>query len=60
MSMFDFVNSTLQVLQNVSLLNNKVNNKKYLYGCNIDHKYISVREYIVYYILLSQQIPTCV
>ena len=42
MSIFDLVNSTLQVLQNVFLLNNKVNNKKYLYGRNIDHKYISV------------------
>ena len=40
-----------------SLLNNIVNNKKYLYGRNIDHKSISVREYMVYYILLPQQIP---
>ena len=60
MPMFDFLNNTLQVLQNVSLLNNKVNNKKYLHGRNIDQKYISVREYMVYYILLSQQIPTYV
>ena len=58
--MFDFLNNTLEVLQNVSLLNNKVNNKKYLYGRNIDQKYISVREYMVYNILLSQQIPTYV
>ena len=58
--MFHFLNSTLQLLQNVSLLNNKVNNKKYLYGGNIHHKYISVREYMFYYILLSQQIPTYV
>ena len=58
--MFDFLNNTLQVLQNVSLLNNKVNNKKYLHGRNIDQKYISVREYMVYYILLSPQIPTYV
>ena len=58
--MFDYLNSTLQVLQNVSLLSNKVNNKKYLSGRNIDHKYISVRECMVYYILLSQQISTYV
>ena len=58
--MFDFLNNTLEVLQNVSLLNNKVNNKKCLYGRNIDQKYISVREYMVYNILLSQQIPTYV
>ena len=57
--MSDFLNSTLQVLH-IYLLNNKVNNKKYLYERNIDHKYISVREYMVYYILLSQQIPTYV
>ena len=57
--MFDFLNSALQVLH-VYLLNNKVNNKKYLYGRNIDQKYISVREYMVYNILLSQQIPTYV
>ena len=57
--MFDYLNSTLQVLQNVSLLSNKVN-KKYLSGRNIDHKYISVRECMVYYILLSQQISTYV
>ena len=50
----------LYVLQNVSLLNNKVNNKKYLCGRNINHKYISIREYMVYYILLYQQIPTYV
>ena len=42
MSVFEFLNSTLQVLQNVSLLNNKVNSKKYIYGRNIDHKYISI------------------
>ena len=58
--MFDFLNNTLQVLQNVSLLNNKVNNKKYLHGRNIDQKYISVREYMVYYMLLSQQISAYV
>ena len=57
MSIFVFLDSTLQVLQKVSLLNNMVNNKKYLYGCNIDHKSVSVREYMVYYMLLSQQIP---
>ena len=34
-----------------------INNKKYLYGRNIDHKSISVREYMVYYLLLTQQIP---
>ena len=55
--MFVFLNSTLQVLQKVYLLNNKVNSKKYLYGRNIDHKYISLKEYTVYYILLLQQIP---
>ena len=55
--MFDFRNSTLQVLQKVSLLNNKVNNKKCLYGRHIDHKYISVGDFMVYYVLLSQQIP---
>ena len=55
--MFVFLNSTLKVLQKVSLLSNIVNKKKYLYGRNIDHKSISVREYMVYYVLLSQQIP---
>ena len=55
--MFVFLNSTLKVLQKVYLLNNKVNSKKYLYGRNIDHKYISLREYTVYHILLLQQIP---
>ena len=50
--------STLQVLQKVSLLNDIVNNKKYLYERNIDHKSISVGEYMVYYLLLPQQIPT--
>ena len=38
--MFDFLNSTLQLLQKVSLLNNKVDNKKYLHGPNIDHIFI--------------------
>ena len=38
MSKFVFLISTLPVLQKVSLLNNIVNNKKYLYGRNIDHK----------------------
>ena len=57
--MFVFLNGILQVLQKVSLLNqnNIVNNKKYLYGPNIDHKSISAGEYMVYYIQLSQQIP---
>ena len=54
--MFVFLNSTLKVLQKVSLLSNIVNKKKYLYGCNIDHKSISVREYMVYYLLLPQQV----
>ena len=54
--MFVFLNSTLQVLQKISLLNNILNNKKYFYGRNIDHKSISVREYMVYYLLLPQQI----
>ena len=57
MSIFVFLNSTLQVLQKVSLLINIVNNKKYLYEHNIDHKSISVGEYMVCYILLSQDIP---
>ena len=57
--MFVFLNSILQVLQKVSLLNqnNIVNNKKCLYGPNLDRKSISAGEYMVYYILLSQQIP---
>ena len=56
MSMLVFLNSRLHVLQKVSLLNNIANNKKYLYGRNIDHKSIPVREYMVYYLLLPQQI----
>ena len=60
MSKFVFLISTLPVLQKVSLLNNIVNNKKYLYGRNIDHKSISIREYMIYYILLYQQIPVYV
>ena len=55
--MFVFLNSTLQVLQKISLLNNILNNKKYFYGRNIDHKSISVREYMVYCLLLPQQTP---
>ena len=54
--MLVFLNSRLHVLQKVSLLNNIANNKKYLYGRNIDHKSIPVREYMVYYLLLPQQI----
>ena len=57
--MFVFLNSALQVLQKVYLLNNIVNNKKYLYGRNIDMP-ISIREYMVYYLLLSQRIPVYV
>ena len=59
MPVFDFLNSALQVLQKVSLLNNIVNNKRHLYGCNIDFKSISVREYMFYCLLLPQQIPIC-
>ena len=55
--MFDFLDSALQVRQKVSLLNNILNNKRHLYGCNIDFKSISVREYMVYCLLLPQQIP---
>ena len=44
MSTFVVLNITLQLLQLISLLNNIANNKKYLYGRNIDHKHISVRE----------------
>ena len=55
--MIVFLNSTLQVLQKLSLLNNIVNNRKYLHGRNIDHKSISAREYMVCYILLSQRVP---
>ena len=55
--MFVFLNSTLRVLLKISLLKNILNNKKYLYGCNINHESISVREYMVYYLLLPQQIP---
>ena len=55
--MFVFLNSTLlQALQKISLLNDILNNK-YLYGRNIDHKSIPVMEYMVYYLLLPQQIP---
>ena len=57
--MFVFLNSALQVLQKVYLLNNIVNNKKYLYGRNIDMP-ISIREYMVYYLLLPQRIPVYV
>ena len=39
---------------------NIVNNKKYLYGRNIDHKSISVTAYMVYYLLLPQQFPVYV
>ena len=57
--MFVFLNIALQVLQKVYLLNNIVNNKKYIYGRNIDMP-ISIREYMVYYLLLSQRIPVYV
>ena len=43
-STFVVLNITLQVLQLISLLNNIANDKKYLYGRNIDHKPIPVRE----------------
>ena len=56
--MLDFLNSTLQVIQ--KSIKQKSNNKKYLDGRNIEHKYISVREYMVYYILLSPKITTYV
>ena len=45
-----FLNSTLQVLQKVSVLNNIVNNKIYLYGRNIYHMPI-------FDMLLSQHVP---
>ena len=54
--MFVFLNSKLQVLLKISLLNNILNNKKYLYGRSIDHKSISVREHMVYYLSVAQQI----
>ena len=55
-SLYVFLNSTLQVLQKVSLLNNIKQQKRSLER-NIDHKSISVREYMVFYLLLPQQIP---
>ena len=55
--MFAFLNSKLEALQKRSLSNNILNNKKYLYGRNINHKSISVREYMVYYLLLPEHIP---
>ena len=58
-SLYVFLNSTLQVLQKVSLLNNIKQQKRSLER-NIDHKSISVREYMVFYLLLPQQIPICV
>ena len=57
--MFVFLNSMLQVLQKVYLLKNIVKNKKYRYERNIDMS-ISVREYMVYYLLLSQRISVYV
>ena len=54
--MFVFLNSTLQLLQKISPLNHILNNKKYIYGRNIDHKSISVKKYMVYYLLVDQQI----
>ena len=38
--MFVFLYSTLQVLQKISRLNNKVNNKRYFYGRSIDHEFV--------------------
>ena len=55
-SLYVFLNCTLQVLQKVSLLNNIKQQKRSLER-NIDHKSISVREYMVFYLLLPQQIP---
>ena len=55
-SLYVFLNSTLQVLQKVSPLNNIKQQKRSLER-NIDHKSISVREYMVFYLLLPQQIP---
>ena len=55
-SLYVFLNSTLQVLQKVSRLNNIKQQKRSLER-NIDHKSISVREYMVFYLLLPQQIP---
>ena len=57
MAIFVFLNSTLQVLQKISLLNNILNDNEYLYGRNIDHKSISVVVKMLYYLLLPQQIP---
>ena len=55
--MFVFLNSKLHVLEKLSFLNDIAHNKKYLYRRSIDHKSISAGEYMVYYILLPQQIP---
>ena len=60
MSIIVFLNSTFQVIQNMHLLTNIRNNKKYLYGSNIDHKSISVTAYMVYFLLLPQQFPVYV
>ena len=55
--MFVFLNSTLLVPLKISLLNNILTTTKYLYGRNIDHKSISAREYMIYYLSMPQQIP---
>ena len=58
-STFVFLNRTSQVLQKVSPLNNIVNNKKYLYGCNIDHKFFCLRVYGLLYITISTYSYIC-
>ena len=53
MSTFVFLNSILQVLQKVSLLNNILNNKKYLYGRTIyDKPIFCLRVYGLLYITI--------
>ena len=55
MSMFVFLNSTLQVFQKNISIKQYIKQQKYLYERNIDHKSIYNREFMVYYLLLPQQ-----
>ena len=55
MSMFVFLNSTLQVFQKNISIKQYIKQQKYLYERNIDHKSIYNREFMVCYLLLPQQ-----
>ena len=51
------LNSTLQVFLKTRPLKQHFSINKYLYGSNIKRKSISVRQCVVFYLRMLQQIP---